>query len=51
MLSVVHRDLSVLFVILVIVAFAVAIWRVSLRDFPGALFAAGIGAVIAVLTL
>lgn len=44
--SVHHGDLSILFVLLAVVAFAVAIWRASLRDIPGALLAAFIGVVI-----
>lgn len=52
MLSTVQaHDLDVLFILLAVIAFAVAIWRASLRDAIGAFVALLIGVVIVVLTL
>lgn len=45
------HDLDVLFILLVVIAFAVAIWRASLSDIVGALVATLIAVCIAVLTL
>lgn len=43
------HNLNVLFIVLALVAFGVAIWRASLRDVLGTLLAAGVGLAILIV--